>query len=626
MQVDSIRTSSRPVILAMMMMTTCLYTASAFAADASSKQHLADYRPQQTDSRASTETLTVHGQTYAKANGTGMHENGTKAGKTAQSELNSKAKRCLLSGGGSIIGMRVPNPPVECAGGNCNNGDDSVGGSTGIGSGSTTSGDPNTAGSSGEAAGPDGTAGTPSPTPTPAPAPAPSLGCAGASASGTANPSASSLIDCQCSARTLSSRLPEINQNPSGTATTSATLPLFYSGNIDVAAGSVWSKRNPQDTAWVAMTGDRRTGGTTASSTDGVTTTNGNWPGQAGNPVGYAAYGPLGTTPCSTTFTSGTAANPTVYKGCVYNGPVTISGSYIQFISCDFDSGSGGVDVSGSNITFIGSRFQSNSPGNYNVQTEGASLTFSYDSFTPLASLYRSPPGAAWPSAGAGQNTTQQTAGVNSIDGNSGYQYGISITSGGPVTVDHGDFWGFGNDAVAWLATTARMTITNNWMHDTANASPLGYHQDGIGYLNGGTGPSNILIQGNTIASLGNTNAIAFQAATGGYNNIQIIHNYVSGFGYTVAPGTPGNTRFTNSSFTDNVYGTDIEPVFGPLYGPPGSGTTWKCNKINVAPVTSWTINGLTPTAAMNGEYWVPTSAIVSATDYNGNTTCPRLR
>src|SRR5579864_2928668 len=92
------------------------------------------------------------------------------------------------------------------------------------------------------------------------------------------------------------------------------------------------------------------------------------WPGQTGNSVGYAAYGKLGTTPWpGGSFQSGTSTNPTVYTGYVFTGSQTISGSYIQFVSCDFNAGTGGVLVTGSNITFTGSRFQSNSTENYNV-------------------------------------------------------------------------------------------------------------------------------------------------------------------------------------------------------------------------------------------------------------------
>jgi len=355
-------------------------------------------------------------------------------------------------------------------------------------------------------------------------------------------------------------------------------------------------------------------------------TTGGTWPGQSGNPVGYAAYAPLGTTPWpGGSFQSGTAANPTVYTGYVFSGPQSISGSYIKFVSCDFNSGSGGVSVSGSNISFVGSRFQSNAIQYYNVQTNGSNITFSYSSFTPLASFYISPPGSIWPSGGAGQNTTTQTPDVNAINGNDGYEYGINITSGGPVTIDHSDFWGFGN-AIVFYSTTAQMTITNNWIHDAATAGPQGYHTDGPGYLNGGAGPSNVLVQGNTIASLGNTNGLAFQAATSGYNNIQILGNYFSGFGYTTAPGEPGNTHLTNSSIKNNVFGTDIEPVWGPLYGnnfSAGSNTVWACNKLSFRSGTNWTDgDGWHPASSINGQYWVPTGAISSATDYNGNTSC----
>jgi hypothetical protein len=350
------------------------------------------------------------------------------------------------------------------------------------------------------------------------------------------------------------------------------------------------------------------------------------WPGQPGNPVGYAAYAPLGTTVWTGgSLQSGTPQNPTVYNGYIFNG-VTISVSNVQFISCDFNSGANPLLVEGSNISFIGSRFQSNSVQYTNVVlADGASnISFSYDSFTPLATYYTSPPGEVWPSAGAGMNTYTQVPDVNAINGNKGYQMGLWIggTNGGPVTVDHSDFWGFGN-AIVLNQSTAQMTFTNNWIHDAADASPQGYHTDGIGYLNGGAGPSNVLIEGNTIASMGNSNGIAFQAATSGYNNMQIIHNYLSGFGYTVAPGTPGNVHFTNSSFVDNVLGTDIRPWWGPLYAWTQTGNVWKCNTVHVIPSTTWSTGNWTPTTAQDGLYWVPTSNVTSSTDWQGNASCP---
>lgn len=350
--------------------------------------------------------------------------------------------------------------------------------------------------------------------------------------------------------------------------------------------------------------------------------TSGNFPGQTGNPVGYSAYGQLGTTTWpGGTFVSGTASQPTIYRGYVFSGPVMVSGQYIQFVSCDFDSGTGGVNITGSNISFIGSRFQSNDVENYNVQTTGTNITFSYDSFTPLASFYTTPPGSAWPSAGTGQNTTTQTTDLNAINGNDGYEYGIAIDAGGPVTIDHSDFWGFGN-AIVLMGISSQINITNNWIHDAANASPQAYHTDGPGYLNGAAGPSNVLIQGNTIASLGNTNGLAFQAATSGYNNMQFKSNYLSGFGYLIALGRAGGgIGFTNSSFENNVIGTDIQWVFGPIYNNyttdfSGSGNTWTGNTIHILSGTaSANTSGFTFNSSQNGYYIWPDSSLHS-TDF----------
>jgi hypothetical protein len=300
----------------------------------------------------------------------------------------------------------------------------------------------------------------------------------------------------------------------------------------------------------------------------------------------------------------------------VFNGGQDVSGSYIEFVSCDFNSGSSGVNVSGSNITFKGNRFQSNSSANYNVQTSGSNLVFSYNSFVPLASYYTAPPGAAWPSAGAGQNTTAQSPGVNAIDGNDGYQYGLAINSGGPVSADHNDFWGFGNDGPQFMDTSQQITITDNWIHDAANASPQGYHIDGTGYVNGGSGPTNILIQHNTIASIGNTNGIAFQAATSGYSNIQVINNYLSGYGYLVALGTAGTKQFTSSSFVNNVFGTDLQWVWGPIYNDyttvfGGNGNSWSGNTIHVvAGTTNAGTNSYTFTTGQSGYFMWPDSSL----------------
>ena len=379
------------------------------------------------------------------------------------------------------------------------------------------------------------------------------------------------------------------------------------------SSGASSGSSSGQSSSASSSSGTSSSGSSSSGSPDGGTS----FPGQPGNPVGYSAYGALGTKPWpGGGFTSGTASQPTKYTGYVFTGQQDISGSYIEFVSCDFDSGTDGVDVTGSNITFKGCRFQSNSTGNYNVQTSGANLSFSYCSFVPLASFYQAPPGAAWPSAGAGKNTTTQAPGVNAIDGNDGYQYGLAINSGGPVTADHNDFWGFGNDGPQFMDTTAQITITDNWIHDAASASPQGYHIDGLGYVNGGAGPSNVLIQHNTIASIGNTNGIAFQAATSGYGNIQMSDNYLSGFGYLVALGTAGNQQLAGSKFTNNVIGTDLQWIFGPIYDDyttvfGGNGNTWSGNTLRVLPGTTPAgTSNFTFATAQSGYYLWPDSSL----------------
>jgi hypothetical protein len=350
------------------------------------------------------------------------------------------------------------------------------------------------------------------------------------------------------------------------------------------------------------------------------------WPGQSGNAVGYAAYGSLNATACGA-FSSGSSwAARTTISNCKYSTAQTINCNYCEFDSVDFNAGVSGTLVSGSNVLFKGCRFQSNDVANDNVQTTGANIYFVFSSVTPLASFYTSPPGSIWPSAGAGANSTTITGGTNAVLGNEGYEYGINITSGGPVYITGADIWGFGN-AVVFYSTTAQMTLVNSWMHDIADPSIESYHTDGPGYLNGSTGPTNVTIQGNTIAMLGNTNSLAFQQATGGYTGLQINSNYLSGNGYTIAlcmpsTATGGSGVSCTGNFARNVFGSDIASRFGPLYSTGiGSNVAWTGNTIDFLAGTTWTAGSCTPTSGMNNQFFNPSSGCGnSSTDYNSNT------
>ena len=376
------------------------------------------------------------------------------------------------------------------------------------------------------------------------------------------------------------------------------------------------------------------------------------WPGQAGNAVGFAASptwtGSFNTTACpsSGTSTSGTSTSWAVVSNCTYTGATLITCNYCEFINVDFNGGgvtnNNTVGVSGEHILFMGDRFQSNDVQSGNV-ADGHSYTyFFYDSFTPAVAYYISPPGTGcsessagnlgctnWPSGGVGANSTtivEETgftpgsttpSNANAINGNKGYEYGLNVDNGGgPIWVDHCDFWGFG-DAIVNQTTTQQITITNNWMHDIANPSEQAYHTDGYGYSNGATAPNNVLLAGNATAMLGNTNALALQAAVGGYQNIYINENFFSGDGATISFCQPGSVPCTNSAFYGNTFGTDVE-ASGPMYNPGatlGPGTVWACNTIEVRPGTTWT-------NFVNGQYFLNANPENSARDQGGNTYC----
>jgi peptidoglycan hydrolase-like protein with peptidoglycan-binding domain len=339
-----------------------------------------------------------------------------------------------------------------------------------------------------------------------------------------------------------------------------------------------------------------------ASATANVTTQGGSnsssWPNSSNTGYQNAPGYPGSLTPWTggtTISSSGTASNPLVYS------------------FYDFNGGTGGTLITGSHLRFVGDRFQSNSKQNFNVQVTGSDVTFSYVSVVPLVSLAPAPPHAAWPTAGAGLGLTGVGTGYQ-INGNAGYQYGVNITTGGPVTIDHADIWGFGN-AVVFYSTTAQMIVSNSWIHDAADSALQSYHTDGPGYLNGATPPQNVSITGNTIASIGNTNGIAFQSAISPYKNITVSNNYLSGFGYLadIVHQTAGSS---NIIFTNNIFGTDVPSVWGPIYG---NATTlfsqisnaWSGNKLQVLAGTApGSSNVLQWNPSQNGYYLWPDSTL----------------
>lgn len=261
-----------------------------------------------------------------------------------------------------------------------------------------------------------------------------------------------------------------------------------------------------------------------------------------------------------TAFTGGAIQSNTTYE-------------YIEFPSgCYIGSSSNHP----TNVTFVGCRFASNSLGDANVATYGDNVTFSYCSFEPSGTS--TPPVAH----------TQ------------GYQYAIDQRYDGKLTVDHCDFWGWANGIQFGFSSQAKpLSISDSWFHDAREDGGVD-HTDAI-LENYGAGANYMTFRHNTIASVGNTNGLALQNSTGGgYDHVTIDNNYFAGFNYTVnLAGSAAN--MTNSTFTNNVLGSDFPIVYGPSYNSTwASGQEWSNNKYSIKPGTTW----LNPD--VDGRYWWP--------------------
>jgi hypothetical protein len=283
-----------------------------------------------------------------------------------------------------------------------------------------------------------------------------------------------------------------------------------------------------------------------------------------------------------------TTSNPNgAGKLSTYTGTIQSNTTY-RFVDFTDSTYIGSASSHPVNVTFYGCRFQSNSTADANVAVYGDNVSFIYSSFEPKAGNYSTP------------NTT--------VAYNKGYQYGIDVRYEGKVTVDHADFWGFGNGIEFGYSSQAKpFTVSNSWFHHARDDGGID-HTDAI--LENYGGQSYMVIDHNTIVSVGNTNGLALQNGDKrGYSNVKVTNNYFSGFGYTVNAGGYGDNN-KNFEFTGNTFGTDIKPVWGPLYSwADGNGNLWRNNKWRVTP------GGYSSNTADNGKYWLP-GGNLSTTDY----------
>lgn len=251
-----------------------------------------------------------------------------------------------------------------------------------------------------------------------------------------------------------------------------------------------------------------------------------------------------------------------------------------------------------SNVTFRGCRFRSSWTDGWNVQVRGTNVRFEYCTIEPFNS---------------------QALPVTLANS---YSYGIDIRGASSVTADHCDIWGFANGfQIEQSSQSLPVVVQHCYIHDAADQGGSTYHHDGLLSNNGG--PSYVVMNHNRIVSGGNTNALAFQSTGTPYSNLTITNNLLGGFGYTVNLSDNFGDLNTNITFTDNVFTTEIAPIFGPFKNSwPGTaaGCLWRRN--------TWRVPaGSGGNAADDGKFWMPIGGViniaspgsaVSASDYTG--------
>jgi hypothetical protein len=144
------------------------------------------------------------------------------------------------------------------------------------------------------------------------------------------------------------------------------------------------------------------------------------------------------------------------------------------------------------------------------------------------------------------------------------------------------------------------VTNTEGWWYKVTND-----HTDGIIPSQPNAGGGNVLMRHCTIASLGNTNAVAYQYNNKeNYFNLEIDDCYLSGYGYTCAIGTDpayaghGPNYDSGMRVTNTIFATDIAFIFGFLqhaavyanqFDQSQCPTNlWRNNKLRVYPGDTW--------------------------------------
>jgi len=298
--------------------------------------------------------------------------------------------------------------------------------------------------------------------------------------------------------------------------------------------------------------------------------------------------------------------------------------------------------TSGDNLTFVGCLFESSfgdGTGDWNCYMySNTKVTFQYCTFKPSA--YSTPPGYV---SGSSASTIDAAAVSYGASHTNSYEGPLTTASNGSqlgqgqIIMDHCEWWGCGGGCQfsgGNVDAAHPHTFTNNYIHDYADPWGLSgvintYHHDGIGPDSAGN-HGYILIDHNTIASMGNTNAIALQGNP--YHDVTITNNYISGWGLQISIGASGNSAgSTNITVTDNITSGEIINVNNAAYSGIGLGGSGACspNYDHLLPGTAsgntwrrnrWQVRSGDPdyNPAFHGTYWWPTNENGNTTDYTG--------
>lgn len=319
---------------------------------------------------------------------------------------------------------------------------------------------------------------------------------------------------------------------------------------------------------------------------------------------------------------------------------------------------------------FVGCIFEGTQPQGNLVQLYSAGTVhynFYYCTFRPynVGTPHPSYPGVMLPPGNNGSVSSANGVASLGTDYAAGAQISVS-QAGANIAVFkfyNCEFWGGSATHPGDGASTIDPTLYNFcYLHDMADPWCYYYFTENPGEISGGvpiagskhlhhdgvgnfTSPAtDMTVNFCTIASMGNTNGIAYQGVSS-HSNITVTSCYCAGFGEFFSMGAAVPDNNTNIIVTDNIFSGELACVNdnaaygsthpGPLTPSGGvgpnhvtqqtplvpaylqtAGSLWRRNRFQMRVGDSTVAEGGF-TVANNGQFWLP-GGIASVTDYTG--------